>query len=44
MGVTCKGCGKFRGIMRKVENELEKEKKQLVKEGKKKAAGNTEAA
>ena len=28
MGVTCKGCGKFRGIMRKVENELEKEKKQ----------------
>lgn len=31
MGLGCKPIGKFRGIMKKVENQLQKEKAELAK-------------
>lgn len=34
MGITCKPIGKFRGTMRKLQNQLDKEKAELVKKGK----------
>lgn len=32
MGITCKPIGKFKGIIRKVENELEAQKKMSKRE------------
>ena len=37
MGITAKSCGKFKSIMRKLENQLEAEKKAAKKKEAKKS-------